>query len=120
MLPTFIRDQQFGAMKMALLSGNSMLVAGGYRRSHLTTVDVSVLSRGDPTPDSPSRHHLPFDKFTVLSKVEGLTALRKAEGRRCLRSLLSFDLEALDRLAALLLHTPQSSLLGALHLISSW
>jgi hypothetical protein len=42
-------------------------------------------------PDPPSRHHLPFDK---------LTALRKAEGRRCLRSLLSFDLEALDRLAA--------------------
>jgi len=24
----------------------------------------------------------PFDKLTVLSKVEGLTALRKAEGRR--------------------------------------
>jgi hypothetical protein len=38
--------------------------------------------------------------LTVLSKVEGLTALRKAEERRCLRSLLSFDLEALDRLAA--------------------
>jgi hypothetical protein len=72
---------------------------------------------GGQTPDSPSRHHLPFDrpfdKLTVLSKVEGLTALRKAEGpfdrlmalrkaerRRCLRSLLSFDLEALDRLAA--------------------
>jgi hypothetical protein len=59
-------------------------------------------------PDPPSRDHLPFDrpfdkpfdKLTVLSKVEGLTALRKAEGRRCLRSLLSFDLEALDRLAA--------------------
>jgi len=30
-------------------------------------------------PDPPSRHHLPFDK---------LTALRKAEGLRCLRSLL--------------------------------
>jgi hypothetical protein len=42
-------------------------------------------------PDPPSRHHLPFDR---------LTALRKAEGRRCLRSLLSFDLEALERLAA--------------------
>jgi hypothetical protein len=55
-------------------------------------------------PDPPSRHHLPFDrpfdKLTVLSKVEGLTALSKAERRRCLRSLLSFDLEALDRLAA--------------------
>jgi hypothetical protein len=55
-------------------------------------------------PDPPSRHHLPFDrpfdKLTVLSKVEGLTALSKAEGRCCLRSLLSFDLEALDRLAA--------------------
>jgi hypothetical protein len=25
----------------------------------------------------------PFDKLTVLSKVEGLTALSKAEGRRC-------------------------------------
>ena len=34
--------------------------------------------------------------LTVLSKVEGLTALSKAERRRCLRSLLSFDLEALD------------------------
>ena len=30
-------------------------------------------------PDSPSRHHLPFDRLTALSK---------AEGRRCLRSLL--------------------------------
>jgi hypothetical protein len=25
---------------------------------------------------------MPFDKLTVLSKVEGLTALSKAEGRR--------------------------------------
>jgi hypothetical protein len=54
--------------------------------------------------DTPSRHHLPFDRpfdrLTVLSKVEGLMALRKTEGRRCLRSLLSFDLEALDRLTA--------------------
>jgi hypothetical protein len=35
-------------------------------------------------PDSPSRHHLPFDrpfdKLTVLSKVEGLMALSKVEG----------------------------------------
>jgi hypothetical protein len=66
------------------------------------------VERSTKNPDPPSRHHLPFDrpfdkpfdKLTVLSKVEGLTALRKAEGRRCLRSLLSFDLEALDRLAA--------------------
>jgi hypothetical protein len=28
--------------------------------------------------------HLPFDKLTVLSKVEGLTALSKAEGLRAL------------------------------------
>ena len=42
-------------------------------------------------PDAPSRHHLPFDRLMALSKAEGL---------RCLRSLLSFDLEALDRLAA--------------------
>ncbi len=58
----------------------------------------------ETVPARPSRHHLPFDrpfdKLTVLSKVEGLTALRKAEGRRCLRSLLSFDLEAPDRIAA--------------------
>jgi hypothetical protein len=40
------------------------------------------------SPDPPSRHHLPFGRLTVLSKVEGLTALRKAEGRRCPRSLL--------------------------------
>lgn len=46
MLPTFMRSQQFGAMKMALLFGKSMLVAEVYRRSHLTTVDASVLSRG--------------------------------------------------------------------------
>ncbi len=36
-------------------------------------------------PDSPSSHHLPFDKpfdrLTVLSKVEGLMALSKAEGQ---------------------------------------
>jgi hypothetical protein len=60
------------------------------------------MDKGDPDP--PSRHHLPFDKLTALSKAERpfdrLMALRKAEGRRCLRSLLSFDLEALDRLAA--------------------
>jgi hypothetical protein len=43
-------------------------------------------------PDPPSRHHLPFDKLMALSKAEGLL--------RCLRSLLSFDLEALERLAA--------------------
>jgi hypothetical protein len=30
-------------------------------------------------PDAPSRHHLPFDRLMALSK---------AEGRRCLRSLL--------------------------------
>jgi hypothetical protein len=30
---------------------------------------------------------MPFDKLTVLSKVEGLTALNKAEGRRCTSSL---------------------------------
>jgi len=39
-------------------------------------------------PDPPSRHHLPFekpfDKLTVLSQIERLTALRKAEGQRCL------------------------------------
>ena len=52
---------------------------------------VSLLSIVLSNPDPPSRHHLPFDR---------LMALRKAEGRRCLRSLLSFDLEALDRLAA--------------------
>jgi hypothetical protein len=56
------------------------------------------LSRKTYDPDPPSRHHLPFDKLTVLSKIEGLMALRKVEGRRFLRSLLSFDLEALDRL----------------------
>jgi hypothetical protein len=28
----------------------------------------------------------PFDKLTVLSKVEGLTALSKAEGLRCAAS----------------------------------
>ena len=37
----------------------------------------------EAAPDSPSRHHLPFDKpfdkLTVLSKVEGLTALSKAK-----------------------------------------
>jgi len=47
--------------------------------------------KGKGHPDPPSRHHLPFDRLMALSK---------AEGRRCLRSLLSFDLEALDRLAA--------------------
>jgi hypothetical protein len=41
-----MRCQQFGAMKMALLFNNSMLVVRGYRRSHLTTVDASILSRG--------------------------------------------------------------------------
>jgi hypothetical protein len=55
-------------------------------------------------PDPPSRCHLPFDrpfdKLTVLSEVEGLMALRILEGLCCLRSLLSFDLEPLDRLAA--------------------
>jgi hypothetical protein len=63
-------------------------------------------------PDPPSRHHLPFDRpfdrLTVLSRVEGLTALRKAEGRRCLRSLLSFDLEALERLAAYKISWPKA------------
>ena len=33
----------------------------------------------EAAPDSPSRHHLPFDKLTVLSKVEGLMALSKGE-----------------------------------------
>jgi hypothetical protein len=59
-------------------------------------------------PDPPSRHHLPFDKLMALSKTEGpfdrpfgrLTVLSIVEGLRCLRSLLSFDLEALERLAA--------------------
>jgi len=67
------------------------------RKDHAT-------GKKDKDPDPPSRHHLPFDKpfdrLMVLSQIEGLTALRKVEGRRCLRSLLSFDLEALDRLAA--------------------
>ena len=39
-------------------------------------------------PDPPSRHHLPAET--------GFRGLK----RRCLRSLLSFDLETLDRLAA--------------------
>ncbi len=43
-------------------------------------------------PDLPSRHHLPFDrpfdKLTVLGKVEGPMALSRAERRRFLRSLL--------------------------------
>jgi hypothetical protein len=47
--------------------------------------------------------------LTVLSEVEGLMALRKVEGLRCLRSFLSFDLEALDRLAAYLIY---ASLVG--------
>jgi hypothetical protein len=29
---------------------------------------------------------MPFDRLTVLSKVEGLTALSKAEGQRCASS----------------------------------
>ncbi len=64
--------------------------------------------QGGGSPDPPSRHHLPFDrpfdkpfdKLTVLSKAEELTVLSEVEGRRCLRWLLSFDLEALDRLEA--------------------
>jgi hypothetical protein len=55
-------------------------------------------------PDPPSRHHLPFDKLTALSKAEGpfdrgferrFDKLRvdaeqcgSIEGLRCLRSLL--------------------------------
>jgi hypothetical protein len=31
----------------------------------------------------------PFDKLTVLSKVEGLMALSKVEGRRCASSLVT-------------------------------
>ncbi len=31
----------------------------------------------------------PFDRLTVLSKVEGLTALRKAERPRCVSSLVT-------------------------------
>ena len=54
-------------------------------------------------PDSPSGCHFPFDrpfdKLTVLSNVDGLMALSKAEGGdvSCFGSS-SFDLEALDRL----------------------
>jgi hypothetical protein len=31
---------------------------------------------------------MPFDRLMVLSKVEGLTALSKAEGRRCASSFV--------------------------------
>jgi hypothetical protein len=66
-------------------------------------------------PDLPSRHHLPFDrpfdKLTVLSEVEGLMALCKPEGLRCLRSLLPPP--ARGQACGVLLYTPQSSLLGA-------
>ncbi len=37
------------------------------------------MSNWKASPDPPSRHHLPFDRLTVLSKVEGLMALSKAE-----------------------------------------
>jgi hypothetical protein len=37
------------------------------------------LSKQFGLPDAPARHHLPFDRLTALSKVEG---------RRCLLSLL--------------------------------
>jgi hypothetical protein len=96
-------------------------------------------------PDSPSRHHLPFDrpfdKLTVLSKVEGLMALSNIEGLTALSevegSMLS-NVEAskggvaFDRSSprhppsrvqasrgqacGVLLHTPQSSLLGTVSL----
>jgi hypothetical protein len=69
-------------------------------------------------PDAPSRHHLPFDKLMALSKTEGpfdrLTVLSEVEGLRCLRSLLPPP--SRGQACGVLLHTPQSSLLGALHL----
>jgi len=43
---------------------------------------ISLFASLDEAPDPPSRHHLPFDKLTVLSKVEGLMALSKADGLR--------------------------------------
>jgi len=63
--------------------------------------NISYLAIPLEVPDSPSRCHLPFDRLMALSKSKGCVAF----GRFSLRRIT---------------YTPQSALLGALHLTLCW